>query len=129
MISVTPHYLILDKAISEILEILKDLRYKKNPNPQYIIVAALTNFDVSMIMKISMLKKWNNAVQLYFHSWIYNVCVRLIFVSQVVIPWYSPISIKALFWIKPFIPDIELSQIDVSMVHLFNLPCEMFCLM
>lgn len=57
MISVTPHYLILDKAISEILEILKDLRYKKNPNPQYIIVAALTNFDVSMIMKILMLKK------------------------------------------------------------------------
>lgn len=50
MISVTPHFLILDKAISEILEILKD------PNPQYIIVAALTNFDVSMIMKISMLQ-------------------------------------------------------------------------
>lgn len=57
MISVTPHYLILYKAISEILEILKDLRYKKKPNLQYIIVAALTNFDVSMIMKISMLKK------------------------------------------------------------------------
>lgn len=47
----------------------------------------------------------------------YNVCVRLIFVSQVVIPWYSPISIKALFWIKPFIPDIELSQIDVSIQY------------
>lgn len=57
MISVTPHYLILYKAISEILEILKDLRYKKKTNLQYIIVAALTNFDVSMIMKISMLKK------------------------------------------------------------------------
>lgn len=56
MISVTPNYLILYKAISEILEILKDLRYKKKPNLQY-IVAALTNFDVSMIMKISMLKK------------------------------------------------------------------------
>lgn len=57
MISVTPHFLILDKAISEILEILKDLRYKNKTQPQYIIVAALTNFDVSMIMKISMLKK------------------------------------------------------------------------
>ena len=33
---------------------------------------------------------------------------------QVVVPWCSPVSIRALLWIKPFIPDLELSQIDVS---------------
>ncbi|XP_052685923.1 uncharacterized protein LOC128165435 isoform X5 [Crassostrea angulata] len=49
---------------------------------------------------------WNYLQRTWAWSW------NSLFFLGVVIPWYSPISIKALFWIKPFIPDIELSQID-----------------
>uniref|UniRef100_A0A8W8HZT2 Uncharacterized protein n=1 Tax=Magallana gigas TaxID=29159 RepID=A0A8W8HZT2_MAGGI len=49
---------------------------------------------------------WNYLQRTWAWSW------NSLFFLGVVIPWCSPISIKALFWVKPFIPDIELSQID-----------------
>lgn len=39
---------------------------------------------------------------------------KLLFIFQVVIPWCSPVSFRALFYTNPFKPDLELSPVDVS---------------
>lgn len=40
--------------------------------------------------------------------WTWNVMFLLGFV----VPWDSPLSLRALFYIKPFMPDLELSQVN-----------------
>ncbi|XP_042900994.1 uncharacterized protein [Parasteatoda tepidariorum] len=42
------------------------------------------------------------------YSWMWNA----MFIFGVIIPWCSPVSLRALFCIRPFIPDLEISQID-----------------
>ncbi|XP_062594006.1 uncharacterized protein LOC134255480 isoform X1 [Saccostrea cucullata] len=51
--------------------------------------------------------RWWNYLQRTW-SWSWNS----LFFLGVVVPWCSPISIRALFWLKPFIPDLELSQVN-----------------
>ncbi|XP_022314520.2 uncharacterized protein LOC111119021 isoform X2 [Crassostrea virginica] len=51
--------------------------------------------------------RWWNYLQ-RTRAWSWNS----LFFLGVVVPWCSPVSIRALLWIKPFIPDLELSQID-----------------
>lgn len=41
-------------------------------------------------------------------SWTWNA----MFFFGVVIPWCSPVSLRALFYIEPFMPDLELSQVN-----------------
>ena len=41
-----------------------------------------------------------------------DVCMYLF--HQVVIPWTSPVSLTALVWPRTFVPDKELSRVDVS---------------
>ncbi|XP_054716194.1 uncharacterized protein LOC129225725 [Uloborus diversus] len=42
------------------------------------------------------------------YSWLCNA----MFIFGVIIPWCSPVSLRALFCIRPFIPDLEVNQID-----------------
>ncbi|KAG8185351.1 hypothetical protein JTE90_005478 [Oedothorax gibbosus] len=42
------------------------------------------------------------------YSWLLNA----MFIFGIVIPWCSPVSLRALFCIRPFIPDLEINQID-----------------
>ncbi|CAH1129005.1 unnamed protein product [Ceutorhynchus assimilis] len=47
----------------------------------------------------------------YFHRtwcWTWNV----MFFFGIVIPWCSPLGLRALFFIEPFMPDLELSQVN-----------------
>lgn len=39
---------------------------------------------------------------------------------QIIIPWCSPVSLRALFCMRPFIPDLEVNQIDVSFIYLLS---------
>lgn len=38
------------------------------------------------------------------------------FLFGVVIPWCSPVSLRALFFMEPFMPDLELSQVCIFLV-------------
>jgi hypothetical protein len=42
----------------------------------------------------------------YLTEWGSFVCL------QVVIPWCSPVGLRALFCVDPFMPDLELSQVN-----------------
>ncbi|GIX77959.1 uncharacterized protein CEXT_493501 [Caerostris extrusa] len=42
------------------------------------------------------------------YSWMWNA----MFIFGIIIPWCSPVSLRALFCIRPFIPDLEINQID-----------------
>ncbi|XP_056019360.1 uncharacterized protein LOC125672084 isoform X3 [Ostrea edulis] len=49
---------------------------------------------------------WNYLQRTWAWSW------NSLFFLGVVVPWCSPISIRALFWVRPFVPDLQLSQVD-----------------
>ena len=45
---------------------------------------------------------------------------KICYCFQVVVPWCSPLSIRALFNLRPFLPDYAISQKDVSISLLFS---------
>ncbi|KAL3877445.1 hypothetical protein ACJMK2_035151 [Sinanodonta woodiana] len=49
---------------------------------------------------------WNYLYRTW--SWMWNA----MFVFGVVIPWCSPLSLRALFYLDPFVPDLKISQED-----------------
>lgn len=52
----------------------------------------------------------NHAVIRYITRYI--LCLFNLNIFQVVIPWCSPVSIRALLCVNPFTPDLELSQVN-----------------
>jgi hypothetical protein len=45
-------------------------------------------------------------VHSFISHFLYDICF------QVVIPWCSPVGLRALFCVEPFMPDLELSQVN-----------------
>ncbi|XP_072932256.1 uncharacterized protein [Epargyreus clarus] len=39
-------------------------------------------------------------------------CWNMMFVLGVVVPWWSPLALRTLLSVKPFVPDLELSQVN-----------------
>lgn len=49
-------------------------------------------------------------VNLIMRTWCWTW--NIMFVLGVIVPWCSPLGLRALFCVKPFMPDLELSQIN-----------------
>lgn len=48
----------------------------------------------------------NMAMRMWCWTW------NMMFVLGVCVPWYSPVGVRALFGVRPFMPDLELSQVN-----------------
>lgn len=67
---------------------------------------------------------------LHVHAYLHAQVKKPVFISlhfQAVVPWCGPMSLRALVFVKPFMPDYKLSQSDVSTCSYNTYPMEPCC--